>query len=677
MLSNDVPVEDSNTDVFPNVIVAGVYPGKNYRVISPNGNVSYVTIESIIQDNTEAAANTTRELVFEKSIINKTHFLTWHNCYSFGNGVESNRIKDSFNEPFISNGVKASATLQEDLGEEHRKFGLIFSGIYNSNSSVNNLNQFIQAEKITKDLNPVYGSIQKLHTRDSDLIALCEDKVLRILANKDAIFNADGNPQLTANENVLGQAIPFSGEYGISKNPESFASENYRIYFTDKQRGAVMRLSKDGLTAISDAGMKDYFRDSLKTTTKIVGSHDDKKSEYNLTLVDRKVVGEELIVNGELTLEAPELINIPYAAGQWVMSGSQHWIWSDTNKNLYSDASPHSRVGQYLPPISLGKTYEVSWTVGEIDNQPLQGYLWVTLHDNRYDATTLRSNYKTISLKRTKVGKQTATVTVDNSWNPWVWSDSTVGALGSSLQFHNKEHTHNDGLYFNGTIDNVSVREIITQPATVSFREDVRGWVSFKSFISESGISCAGDYYTVKHGKLWKHHAEGSYENRNTFYGNFINSSLTSIVNQEPAIVKSFHALSYDGSQAKVNQNLEDDQYYNMKEKDGWFVSSIKTDKQEGTLSEFIEKEGKWFNHVKGVNSDLAEDLDMEAFNVQGIGALEGLNIPGAPLNSIAFASNINTSLQIGDTIYYQQINVGSSKIIKYGIVEIISGIMV
>ena len=76
MLSNDVPVEDSNVTVFPNVIVAGVYPGKNYRVISPNGNVSYVTIESIIQDNTEAAANTTRELVFEKSIINKTHFLT-------------------------------------------------------------------------------------------------------------------------------------------------------------------------------------------------------------------------------------------------------------------------------------------------------------------------------------------------------------------------------------------------------------------------------------------------------------------------------------------------------------------------------------------------------------------------------------------------------------------------
>ena len=72
---------------------------------------------------------------------------------------------------------------------------------------------------------------------------MCEDKVLKILANKDAVFNADGNTNLTATENVLGQTIPFSGEFGISTNPESFASENYRAYFTDKVRGKVLRLS--------------------------------------------------------------------------------------------------------------------------------------------------------------------------------------------------------------------------------------------------------------------------------------------------------------------------------------------------------------------------------------------------------------------------------------------------
>ena len=105
-----------------------------------------------------------------------------------------------------------------------------------------------------------------------------------LVANKDALYNADGNVQLTATNNVLGQTIPFKGEYGISKNPESFATEAFRMYFTDKQRGAVMRLSKDGLTPISDHGMRDWFRDHLRLGNKIIGSYDDKKREYNVTI---------------------------------------------------------------------------------------------------------------------------------------------------------------------------------------------------------------------------------------------------------------------------------------------------------------------------------------------------------------------------------------------------------
>jgi len=241
------------------------------------------------------------QIVIDKFLYNANFELNWHNCFSFGNGVESNRVRDSFNLPFIVNGVKVSTTLETEYKEENRKYGLIYSGIYNSNSGVNDLNQFIQAEKITKDVNPIYGSIQKLHTRDSDLLTLCEDKCLRILAQKDALFNADGNTNLTATENVLGQTIPFSGEFGISTNPESFASENYRVYFTDKIRGVVLRLSKDGLTPISEYGMKDWFRDNLKLVNnndKIIGGYDDRDDEYNvkLEIKDKNQIDDSKIV---------------------------------------------------------------------------------------------------------------------------------------------------------------------------------------------------------------------------------------------------------------------------------------------------------------------------------------------------------------------------------------------
>ena len=59
--------------------------------------------------------------------------------------------------------------------------------------------------------------------------------------------------------------MPYLGEYGISRNPESFAVYGYRKYFADKDRAAILRLSRDGITEISGYGMKDYFRDTLAT----------------------------------------------------------------------------------------------------------------------------------------------------------------------------------------------------------------------------------------------------------------------------------------------------------------------------------------------------------------------------------------------------------------------------
>lgn len=215
--------------------------------------------------------------------------LEYTNCFSFGNGVESDRIRDDYNAPTLGKGVRVSTTFEDNYQEERLETGLIFSGIYNSKNGVNRLNQFIIAEPITKELNPEYGSIQKLHTRDTDLITFCEDKVLKVLANKDALFNADGNVNVTSNTAVLGQSVPFAGEYGISKNPESFASHAYRVYFTDSARGKVLRLSLDGITEISDYGMRKYFKDKFKdfrelaTGNKIKGSYDTDKEQYNIS----------------------------------------------------------------------------------------------------------------------------------------------------------------------------------------------------------------------------------------------------------------------------------------------------------------------------------------------------------------------------------------------------------
>ena len=267
--------------VFDNLNVSGVF-GKNF-------GTSIQLTDTSFFDQTQTTSLTATFVMptgfyqIEKDVYQYEVDLGWHNCYSFGNGVESDRIRDDFNAPTIDNGIKVSTTFI-DYGQEDKTSSLIYSGLYNTTSGVNDLNEFNMGEKISKNINPAYGPIQALKSRDTDLVTLCEDRILKILANKEAVFNADGNPQLVATDRVLGQVTSFKGNYGISKNPESLASDQYRMYFTDTQRGAVLRLSMDGITPISNVGMKSYFRNTLRGATDLLGGFDIVNGEYNLTI---------------------------------------------------------------------------------------------------------------------------------------------------------------------------------------------------------------------------------------------------------------------------------------------------------------------------------------------------------------------------------------------------------
>ena len=406
----------------------------------------------------------------EKEVWKYSVELGWFNCYSFGNGVESDRIRDDFNAPQIDNGVKVSSTFLE-YGEENKTSSMIFSGLYNSTSGVNNLNEFNMAEKITKDLNTDYGSIQAMKTRDNDVVVFAEDKVLRVQSGgKDALFNADGQAQLTATSKVLGTAMPFAGDYGISKNPESLALDAYRMYFSDKQRGAVLRLSNNGIIPISDAGMKTYFRENLKYHINISGSFDGVDDEYHLTL-----------------------------------------------------------------------------------------------H------------------KTSKFGQNTTS-------------------------FDSK---------------------------TIAFSEAAKGWISFRSFTPLTAVSITDRYYSINDNTIWRHHSDTAF--RNNFYNSQYESNVEIIFNTQPGSVKAFKAINYEGSQAKVNQFTQqsatdatgntatytDNEYYNLSSKNGWHVDSIQTDLEKGFIGEFIDKENKWYNYIRGSNTSLTTSSDYNQFEklaVQGIG---------------------------------------------------------
>jgi hypothetical protein len=200
--------------------------------------------------------------------------------------VEEARIRGGYNNTSVDFGVKAYL-VEDSITQQHRFNSLIYSGVFNSRTGVNNTNQFSVADDITRSLDPSVGSIQKLYAEDTNLIIFQESKVSRALIDKDAIYSAEGQPITTSGAQVIGQVQQYAGNYGISTNPESFAVYGYRKYFVDKNQNVVLRLSQDGITEISAYGMIDYFRDNLSligSSGRLIGGWDMYNKQYVLSL---------------------------------------------------------------------------------------------------------------------------------------------------------------------------------------------------------------------------------------------------------------------------------------------------------------------------------------------------------------------------------------------------------
>lgn len=184
--------------------------------------------------------------------------------------IEEARIRGGYDNTSVDFGVKAYI-VDDSPNREKLLSTLIYSGVFNSKTGVNNTNQFSVAEDITRTVDPAQGSIQKLYAEDTNLIIFQELKVSRALIDKDAVYSAEGQPMTTSGTQVIGQIQQYAGNYGIGSHPESFAVYGYRKYFTDNYQNLVLRLSQDGITEISAYGMLDYFRDQLSNTSLVDG----------------------------------------------------------------------------------------------------------------------------------------------------------------------------------------------------------------------------------------------------------------------------------------------------------------------------------------------------------------------------------------------------------------------
>ena len=117
--------------------------------------------------------------------------------------IEESRIRGGYNNTNIDYGVKAYL-VEDNPKASFRINALIYSGIYNSRTGINNTNVFSVGEDITKSVDPANGSIQKLYAEDTNLVIFQEGKVSRALIDKDAIYSAEGGGTVTSSNLVIG-----------------------------------------------------------------------------------------------------------------------------------------------------------------------------------------------------------------------------------------------------------------------------------------------------------------------------------------------------------------------------------------------------------------------------------------------------------------------------------------
>ena len=482
--------------------------------------------------------------------------------------IEESRIRGGYNNTQVDLGVRAYL-MEDSSAVRYRSNALVYSGVFNSKTNINRTNVFSVGEDITKSVDPHNGSIQLIYAMDNNLTIFQENKVSQALIDKDAIYSAEGTPINTVSNVVIGQVTPYTGEYGISRNPESFAHFGFRRYFADKDRNAILRLSRDGITEISQYGMKDFFRDELAKLS-------DRLKVNTISYVLDYVIGGAL--DGTIT-QGPQVTQaggaaVPTPAGPWVALVNR-------GEDDFNDITIGSQVQINLDPNGGG-----TWTT-------INSYVSGT-------GTVVISGVQKFAVYLTNGPLQIyspSSIIVPNIRFVYYEKDKIEGGFDNYKDNYTISIQQNSG---SKTLDETS-----DYYNTLTFSERVQGWNTFYTYRPDLIFSLKNNYFTAKDGSLYMHY--DSLTNANEFYGVSSPSSITFIFNPGPSISKNFKTINYEGSNGwqvdsfvtdaanivpGVNENL--DETNNVKS----YNEGAYTEGGIPYYAGFVEKENKYYANL-------------------------------------------------------------------------------
>ncbi len=318
------------------------------------------------------------------NVVSGVHFLEkTFNCYVMGNGAESYQILDAFNAKYLSIDFSPTAVSENEYKQVHRFADITYSEPYNSNTTVNRLNEFnLSLANFKDDIEKSHGPVWKINGLDTNLEVFQEDKDSIVYYGKNLLYNADGTTNLTGIPQVLGEQKTYEGEYGISTHPESYARYGYDTYHTDVKRGVVIKKSNNGLFEISSQKFTNYFKKLFRDTT--ILSINSEFDVYNKMYV----------------------LNIKYIEGS--VTKYVTWFYSDRANGWITKMSFNPEemcaINNNLVSFYQGEAYLHNQTkVGLVDNyNTFYGVVYPsTFEFNFSQFPSERKNFKTIEIEGT------------------------------------------------------------------------------------------------------------------------------------------------------------------------------------------------------------------------------------------------------------------------------------
>jgi hypothetical protein len=421
------------------------------------------------------------------------------------------------------------------------------------------------------DLNYIHGSIRYMVNQDDSVIFLQDKKCGVFPVSRNLIESAAGESTLTVSTNVVGTPRYFAGEFGVGNNPESVAIEGGRVYFADIRAGKVMRISQDGLEAISeiklDAFFKDSFRDVVQyaSVKRAIGGIDEEAGEYIIS--SDAVCVSTVDINGDGT-------DITTAFQTRVVDDGGTFegfaCCDDAITDLLGDFTYNLQTNCAGSVLFADIEYNDD-KLFEFSTEPREFQDICDQFEDSINAIVfldrLTAGQPIIVGEEFQGSNSTIYGIATNSTYDFFVSIS-IDLAGGTFVFLNTCGNY-DGV--------LASPRTQTLGFTIAYDTDNKVWNTRYSYFPERIASLDDTLYTFKNGTMYIH---SDAADRSTYYGSAYGSVVEVVSNSNPSMVKSYESISLEGT-------------------DAWAATLTNTDQSASILStDFDERERNWYAYI-------------------------------------------------------------------------------